>query len=180
MKKLFLIPALISFVTLSGCFKKNTTSPINTPNLITNSSFESNGQSSFTGWQGDTSTYSFVNDTFSNSGYWCLQLVPCWLPCEGAAETYVTGLTGTHNYYFSCYTKCYGWTGKVMLRKLSNGVLTDLGSFSFSNKTWEPKSFWLYNLSLSSTDKLIVHLSAGGAETFSGRVLFDKVSLQKQ
>ena len=181
MKKIFLISCLLSFVLLSGCIKKKSATPVNSANLISNSSFESNGQASFIDWTGDTSTYTFVNDTPSNAGFWSLQLSPCWLPCEGFAETYVTNLTSIHNYYFSCYTKCFNWTGKVVLKKLSlNGTLTDLGSISFSNSSWGFKSFWIYNLSMTSTDKLIVHLTAGGTEVYFGRVLFDKISLQQQ
>ena len=181
MRNIFFAIATISILAFSGCMKNKAINKVTGPNLIANSSFEYNGQISFTDWTGsDTSVYRFVNDVPVGGGYWSLQLSPCWMPCEGYAEASVTGLTGTHNYVFNCYTKAYSWTGKITISKQTATGITNLQTISFSNQAWGLQNINLYNITLSSTDKLIVHLSAGSTEVSNGRVLFDKIVLQQQ
>lgn len=181
MRNIFFTVSIATMFFFSGCMKSKMSNVVTGDNLITNSSFESSGKVNLLGWTAsDTSVYGFVNDVPTGGGYWSLQLSPCWLPCEGYAEYEVTGLKGTHDYVFSCYTKAFNWTGKITIKKQSSAGIVDLSTISFSNSYWTPRQINLYNIALLSTDKLIVHLSAGSTEVSAGRVLFDKVMLQQR
>ena len=181
MKTLFTTIGLLTIFAATSCRKDNAIVPSGAnENLITDSSFESNGQPSFQGWTGQSKTYSFVNDVPTGGGQWSLQLEPCWFPCEGYAETFVTGFNGNYTFKLICDTKAINWTGQIILRKQNqSGTTIDLTKISFNNPAWTTVSLTT-NVSLQTTDKLVVHLSAGGTEVANGQVLFDKINLQKQ
>lgn len=179
MKTLLAGICLLALFALTNCKKdhadviKETNS-----NLITNSGFESNGDSTFQGWTGKD--YALVNDVPANDGLWALQLVPGWIPEEGFAETSVTGFNGNYSFILNCETKVINWTGQIVLRKIEQGGFsTDLATTSFNNSTWTSLSLTT-NVSLQPTDKLVVHLSAGVTEVVTGQVLFDNISLEIQ
>ena len=171
---------LISFILLSilfGC-NKDENFQQESLNLINNSSFEVNGQSSFLGWTG--SNYSFVNDVPLNGGQWALQIEPEWAPSKGYSETFITGFSGNNTFKLSCNTKTINWEGQIILSlKSLNGSTTELTNVTFNNQIWATKEL-ITTVSLQQSDKLIVRLSAGSTEVVNGKVLFDNIKLQKQ
>ncbi len=178
MKKLLTAIIFLTVLSLASCKKEVAITQNRNSNLIQNSSFENNGQQSFQDWTG--SGYSLVNDVPTNGGQWALQLEPEWFPGEGYAETFITGYVGYNTFILNCDTKTINWTGHIKLRKKDiNGTVTDLQNITFNNSSWNTISITTSVL-LQQTDEFIVHLSAGGTEVATGKVLFDNVNLQLQ
>jgi len=166
---------LISFLSvfaLSGCKKDKT---ISEGNLITNSTFESNGQPDFQGWTG---MKSFSNDVPADGGKWSLKLEPVWYPGEGFAETFITGFSGNYTFQLNCEVKSIrNGTGAIILRvKGENGTITDVAKTTFNDSTWK-KVTLTAAVQLQPTDQLIVHLTAGSTEVATWFLLFDNVKL---
>ena len=171
MKNLLLFFMLLLFV---NCSHDNEADAVH--NLILNPSFENSNGFDLQDWE---SPYVDSNtDTPNNGGNYSLQLVPGWLPDEGYAETSVTNLQGNLSFHFSSDVKVIGtWTGKiVILKEDANGTRTEITNVTFDNTNWDTISF-NFNASLSRSDLLIVHLSAGSTELSAEKVLFDNVSL---
>ena len=165
---------MLTIFAITACRKDNAIPQ----NLISNSSFENNGNPSFQGWTGNL--YAFVNNVPANGGQWSLQLAPGWVPDEGFAETFVTGLSGNYIFKLTCDAKTIYWSGGVILRlQNQNGITTDLSKTTFNNTTWSTITLTT-NATLQPTDKLIIHLTAGMTEIPMGKVLFDKVRLEIQ
>lgn len=165
-------------VLYSGCERNCMNENDDNENLIKNSSFETNGQSSFDGWKGIE--YAFVEDVPSDGGKWALQVSPGWIPEEGFAETAITDLSGLQTFEFSCETKAINWTGHItMLKKKGDGSTYELAKITFDNAEWKPLSL-TFNSTFEKTDLLIIHLSAGVTEVAYGRVLFDNITLKAE
>lgn len=174
MKKHYLIFALLASQFIISCTKNDGNH--GSANLITNPSFETNGDTSFMGWTG--SSYSFRDNTPPGGGKWALQLVPEWYGGEGYAEYTITGIKGNFNFNLSCYAKVINWHGSISLRvKKQNGAVINLGETTFSNPDWNVITL-IKSTSLEPSDKLLVHLSAGATEIVTGAVLFDNIFLQ--
>ena len=174
--KVFLLLAALS--AFSTC-KKEETNP--TPeNLISNSSFENDGESSAEGWEG---YFAFTDDTPQNGGNWALQLEPGWLPAEGYATTSVSGLSGNLSFTLKCDAKLIGsdagQRGVYLRLKKADDTLFTLASISVENTEWENLTLSTGTVEMEETDELIVHLSAGSTEVAGWKVLFDNVVLEK-
>lgn len=172
MKLLLTTISILALFSLSAC-KKDTTG--NDSNLISNPGFEKNGAPDFSCWTG---TEAFSKDVPPGGGKWSLQLVPQWYPSEGYAETYVAGLSGYYTFQFSCETKAENGTGRIIIRKQDQqGTIKDLSNITFNNSTWAIAAITI-KLQLNSTDRFIVHLSAGSTELSMSKLLFDNVELK--
>ena len=149
-----LLTAITLLILFTGMSCKKDKAVLSEGNLITNSSFEANGQPSFQAWIG--SSYSFVYDVPVNGGQWSLQLVPEWIPGEGFAETFITGFSGNYTFKLTCDTKTINnRTGQIILRLQNlNGTTTDLTKITFNNSTWRIVVLTT-NVSLRQSDKLI-------------------------
>lgn len=177
MKTLASVFLVIALIGITACHRDAAIPPLG--NLVKNYSFERNGKSSFDGWVG--SGYTFVSDVPSDGGQWALQLVPEWFPAEGYAETYITGLSGSHIFKLSCDTKVTNsWTGSLSLRIKSQSGTNDIASTTFTNANWTIQVLNTNSIMLQPTDTLVVHLSSGSTEVASGQVLFDNVYLQEE
>ncbi len=161
-------------------------------NLISNPSFEFNGQPSLTGWTiNDTIWAKTVPGAPAGEGSWSLWLAPEFGPMPGGeAETIVTGESGNSVYQLSFWERNFG--------ALFSGILT-ISQFRgndiiFSTNISANASFWTLfsksiKLSLLQTDtlKIILRsvspiLKAGNfskLDTVSTGVMFDGISLIK-
>ena len=94
-----------------NCCKKKESGPENntinpTPvNLISNSSFEINGQHSLTGWILNADSYSFSYEAPPGGGFWSLALPTGGMPFPNTIETMIPAPIGINNYKFSVYGK---------------------------------------------------------------------------
>jgi hypothetical protein len=172
-----LVFTFLSLMLFSGCEKDGIKVPEG--NLIFNSSFEFNNIPAFDGWTG--SGYSFIEDAPDDGGRWALQLEPGWFPGEGYAETYFMGYEGEYSFDFTCEAKSLeGWVVEVsIVVQEENGMPQILKKTNFNFSDWSGINLTLSVL-LKKTDKLIIHLSAGSTEIATGKVLFDKISLERK
>jgi hypothetical protein len=158
----------------------------NAGNLIANSSFETaTHQPDYNGWMGTDHLIDslgnqyipLVQDAPNGGGLWCVQLEPLWMPTEGYTEISVTGQAGTYIYKVTAWMKTLNWHGSVSLEQWRNGQLIDDKKISDTSSVWKQISL-LDTLTISSTDILKIHLSAGSTEIVSGKVRFDNVRLE--
>jgi hypothetical protein len=179
---------LTIFLLLNGC-KKNetineeTSKPKNPINLITNSSFELNGQQSLVGWTVHSERFDFTNNTPPGGGNWALEIPLGWFPFYNSVETIVPAPTGSNIYKFSIY-------GKV--RKITNlplgyadfyvkhaDTLVLCNSLHITDTTWS-SYFKIDTLTTFLGDSLFVKIYTSLTEVSSdGPVIFDLCKLEK-
>jgi hypothetical protein len=132
-------------------------------NLITNSSFEINGQKSLSGWIIYCDNPSFVNDVPPGGGNWALELPTGWIPFSNWVETTVLSPVGSHEYQFSIYGKKNGHTGNAQL------YLKRADSLIFCNRLTVIDTVWTYysasdTLTTYTGDSLYVRILMTGTE----------------
>lgn len=161
-------------------------------NLISNPSFEFNGQPSLTGWTiNDTIWAKTVPGAPAGEGSWSLWLAPEFGPMPGGeAETIVTGESGNFVYQLSFWERNFGalFSGIITINQFRENDII------FSTNISANASFWTLfsksiKLSLLQTDtlKIILRsvspiLKAGNfskLDTVSTGVMFDGISLIK-
>ncbi|MEP7264870.1 MAG: hypothetical protein ABI772_10245 [Bacteroidota bacterium] len=152
------------------------------PNLINNSGFEINGIASFSNWNytsGPIGIDTFSTDVPATGGMYSLRLEPLWLPGEGAVETYITGLTGSHQYQLNFKSKCINIINQQATASvyIKANFVAGIQSLGFGNAQWSSYTITTSLLSLTPTDTLVVKLSAGSTEVANWQVLFDNVEL---
>jgi hypothetical protein len=186
MKTLLLIPAILCMI--SSCEKEKKIQVL-TPqdptvliNLISNSEFEQNGQPSFAGWNysyGPCCADTFSADVHPGGGNNSLKLEPMWFPAEGAVETYITGLTGNHQYQLNFYAKCIDVVNPVsnVSIYMKGFSITSVQSLNFINTQWTPYSLTTGQMQLQPSDTMVIKLSADRTEVVTWQVLFDNVEL---
>lgn len=157
---------------------------LSTPNLISNSSFELNGQASLSNWHymnGPCCLDSFSTDVPFGGGMYSLKLEPMWLPAEGAVEYYVTGLTCTSAFQLKFRAKYSGVPNYQAYASIymKTSPLPILSIVYLTNPSWTIYTLNTISYSMLPSDTLVVKLSAGSTEVANWQVLFDKVSLEK-
>ena len=146
-------------------------------NLIANPSFEVNGQPTLQFWTADTFLTAFVQDTPPGGGSWSLMLGPGWIPAEGYARTYVSGLSGRRILELTVWIKSLNsWPGSASLGQWSKGGWVTSKRVYCDSTNWTQISID-DTLSLLPTDTVAIHLSAGATEVAYGEDLFDLVRL---
>lgn len=172
--------SILILVPLSSCDQGSTApNQLSGNNLIQNPTFEAHGQPSLQSWTSDTALAKIVQDAPPGDGMWSLQLLPGWTPQEGFAQTYVGGQSGVGVYKLTVWMKCInGWRGSLSLGIWSQNAWVSRKSVSSDSSQWSIVSL-MDTMSLSATDSIAVHLSAGATELSGGRVLFDDVSLER-
>ncbi len=169
---------LLITLFIAACKKEDTIQPGD--NLITNASFEDNGNFSLDGWVDNNS--SSDTDVPGGGGNFSLKIAPATSPAEGYANFEINDLQGTKSFKLSAWVKSFGdWPGSVALRKVdSDGIVTILATQASSTNTWEEKIIEI-TTTLSTGDKLLVHLSAGSTEagTPDQYALFDLIELKE-
>ena len=176
--KLPLILLLIVIVTQS-CKKSNNTDgtitgPTESGNLISNSSFESNGIASFQGWWvSDTSVVRFSNDVPQNGGNWSILIETIWGP-PARVQTTVALEQGTFAYRLSTWAKKVVIGGKVSL------IFKDTirKSLEISNTGWTE-----YNITDTLTavagDSIVIELAGGFSQLLTGMTYFDNCQFER-
>jgi hypothetical protein len=163
-------------------------------NLITNSSFESNGQLNCDSWYDacgrelayqcdtipDTNCMGwFVQDAPPGGGNWSIELEPGWIPAEGFAETYVTGISGTSIIQLKVWMKAVGGFnggGYMCLYLKGQPFWFATSCKADTASTW--KQFTVTDtFTLLTTDTVVVHLSAGATEVAAWKIRFDLAEL---
>ncbi len=173
--------AFLVFATiiLFGCNKENPVQPGD--NLITNGSFEDNGNFSLDGWTNNNTSSS--TDVPGGGGSFSLKIDPASSPAEGYAEFAVEDLSGTKSFELTAFIKSFGdWPGSVTLKKVADdGTITILATDASSENSWLQKTLSI-TTSFSTGDKLMVHISSGSTEapTPDHYALFDLLVLKEQ
>ena len=178
MKSIITILCIV-FILTNGCKKEDTIQPGD--NLITNGSFEDNGNFSLDGWTNNSTESN--TDVPGGGGSFSLKISPAISPAEGYADFEITDLTGTKNFELTAFIKSFGdWPGSVTLKKIADdGTITILATAASSENNWIQKTLDI-STSFISGDKLVVHISSGSTEavTTDHYALFDLVVLKEQ
>lgn len=186
MKNILAAFIIFSFFSCEDELRNNNDIPepivVTPPNLITNSGFELNGQSSFSNWNytsGPIGIDTFSTDVPASGGTYSLKLEPLWVPGEGAVVTYLTGLTGNHTYQLNFCSKCVNVASQQGSASvyINASFVTSVQSLSFTNNQWTSYTLNTSLLNLIASDTLVVKLSAGSTEVANWQILFDNVEL---
>ena len=183
----YLFAAIIIFCTV--CKKDKSLSQ--TVNLITNPSFEYNGQPTGNTWfyqfgalKNDTLAVEFTNDVPPEGGNWSLKLNIGstqgnyhWF---GFANTYISGINGTHIYNLKAWMKpSLNWHGSINIGKLSNKKFTKTKEVSTSSENWAIYSV-TDTITTSINDSIVINLYTGTQPVgWRHYVLFDLIELTK-
>jgi hypothetical protein len=156
-------------ILISSCSKTETpgndqNKPQQTPdttNLITNSSFEINGEPSLAGWELLCSDIKYT-DASPGGGKWAICMPQGWLPANNYIMTTVSAPIGTNEYKLSYYGKVRGGLNLYIKKQ---------DSLIFCNRiyTQDQDTIWRYYSVLDTLktlpgDSLVVKVIAGSAE----------------
>jgi hypothetical protein len=178
----FTLLALVVIIIISSCKKSgldNGSDLTGQVNLITNPSFEINGQKTLIGWY-PSMTIFFVNDVPTGGGNWAI-----WMGggnFTGNIFTAVPAQSGTHEYYLSIYGKeskqeeGNGFSRVQLILKHANDLFF-LKYLSIKDTTWTLYSLQ-DTLTASTNDTLIVKIINYPME-YSYHSLFDLCTLKK-
>ena len=188
-KLYFLI--LIFCVGITSCSKEkdnlqltdNSANLLSLPNLIQNSEFEINGQSSFQYWNytyGPCCLDTFSADVPTGGGGYSLHLEPMWVPATGSVETYITGLNSNNIFRLKFNGKMINSlsaeaSASIYLKSVL-GTST-IWTLNFNNTQWTQYILLTNPIQLVSSDTLVVKLSAGSTEVATWSTLFDNIEL---
>jgi hypothetical protein len=152
--------------------------PPNTGNLLSNGTFERNGQPTLRGWQvANPALTSLVFEPAPGDGSWALKLDADWLPPSGFVRAAVGGVQNGETLRLSARMRAVGMPGGGMMY-LTSGTWSSERAWS-SDPEWNRVSLTT-TASTSAGDSLWVVLSALGAEiTVGGAGLFDDVVLER-
>ncbi|GBD87187.1 hypothetical protein BMS3Abin03_01114 [bacterium BMS3Abin03] len=162
-----------------GC-DDSVTNTIDESNLIVNSSFEKNGNSTLFGWkEGLNANVNFTNDTPPGGGNWAVTI-----ESEGPFPRTFDQLTtkvkispGTFKYQLSIWAKYYiihGWADLYLI-KPDTTILTT--SFQINDTTWENYTS-IVTVTSEEGDSLRLNLTGGASELIAGRTYFDLCTLK--
>ncbi|HZV44062.1 MAG TPA: T9SS type A sorting domain-containing protein [Saprospiraceae bacterium] len=179
-------PFTILFFIFSFCFGFG-------QNLVSNSSFESNGQLNCASWYdgchqeltylcdtllpGNPCDIAFYKDTPPEGGVWSLGATGIGNGVPATANAYVTGQSGTNLYQLNLWMKDPEQAfGGAHIGTLSNGKYTESKTVPAESEVWAFYSV-LDTLKLQSTDSIQISLSAFAGGPAFGNIYFDKVEL---
>jgi len=160
-------------------------------NLITNSTFESNGQLNCASWYdachqeltylcdtllpGNPCDIAFYKDTPPTGGVWSLGATGIGNGFPATASTYIAGQNGTHHYLLNVWMKddgqAFGGTN-IAIRSKGNSVIQK--TIPADSPNW---AFYSVKdtLTLLPTDSIQITLSAFAAGPSFGNIYFDQV-----
>ena len=151
-------------------------------NLISNSSFESDGKQSLATWYvNDSSTVTFSKDTPSQGGNWSLELRPGWIPSEGYVRTILPIGTGSQALQLTLWARIVGqeMIGTFGLGTIRNGEFISSRVGNVNSYGWTQYTM-IDTIAVRVGDSLAVKLSAGLAELARpSSVLFDLIRVEK-
>lgn len=175
---LYLMLALLAFT--SQC--EEPTNGINSENLITNPSFEMDGQPSIDDWNYlvivGHEYYDFVKDTPPSGGGWSVQVRSGRALEPGFVETMLSGINDEGIFELSAWMKSdreiFG--GSILLTQTRDGNVIHSKCLYLAPTEWARVSF-RDTLDIDSSDTLHIKLFADPADL--PMLLFDLVSLKK-
>jgi hypothetical protein len=158
-------------------------------NLISNPSFEENGEPSCEGWYDgcggkllcDTTNAGcgtfIIPNTESDSifGRWSLRVYGS-IPESGIGITYITGQTGTNVYQLKFWMNTETFIGEVYIGPMKNGQFTDYNYLVDFGQPWTQYTL-LDTITTTATDTIGVWLSAGLGDFCICEVSYDQIEL---
>ncbi|TDJ53172.1 MAG: hypothetical protein E2O46_06185 [Ignavibacteria bacterium] len=153
--------------------------PGNENNLITNPSFEENGNASLNGWiiAGDTINQ-FTTDIPPNGGNWAITINSVWIsPLTNGIYTTVKLSTGIHIYRFSVWAKYQEVTGSTNMLIIKPDTTIVLRSIQITDTLWKEYSV-IDTIAADVSDSLRIILSGGGSQILFGKSYFDLCTLE--
>ena len=147
--------------------------------VLTNGSFESDGEPSLAGWQpGNPNLASVVSPGAPGGGDWALQLVADWIPTLGFVRQRIEGLQDGDIVELRADVKAVGQEGggSILLLVGDSPWSARAKWAASSSETWTTLSV-LDTLELAPGDSVWVQLSSFGTEIMPRVGLFDSASL---
>ena len=166
MKTALSICFAFTICVLIGCKGETTTEPIQTQNLIQNSSFESNGGPSIAGWiHADSSRWTIFPDAPNGGGRYSIVLYPAgrYTFSYNSVITKVAIFSGNHRYNLSCWAKRTSQRAGSIHLFVGSGDLDEMTAVQTIAVT---ESLWTYYsremmISSSSNDTVSIALFGG-------------------
>ena len=191
---LWLLPRL-PFMLMSLAFALQCEEPsdIEPDNLITNPSFEIDGQPNIDGWntlfnKDHFIDWGFWEDTPPGGGQWSVQILPGGRSqYEGFVEMMLSGINDQGVFELSAWTKTdtESWShpisltpSTIILNHIRNGKVIHSKSLSNAPNDWTRISF-IDTLTINPSDTLHIRLYAGVTEVSLPIIIFDLVSFMK-
>jgi len=180
MKNRILFPLFILIISVPliyKCDEDSITSPGNDKNLITNPSFEENGDSSLAGWLDNMpSLVHFTADTPPNGGNWAITIDVLWGSGNDVIST-VKIPEGTHIYKFSFWSKYSDNPGYAEILLVAQDSVYQINRINVDSGTWKNYSI-SDTITSNSNDSLKVKLSGGFSSIAPGKTYFDLCTLE--
>jgi hypothetical protein len=171
---LSLIIFILSALFFYQCNEDSITSPEIGENLITNPSFEENGNASLAGWiiAGDTLNQ-FTNEVPSGGGNWAVTINSVWIsPLVNGIYTTVKLSPGTHIYRFTVFAKYQKVKGNSNLLIVNRDTTIIRRSIQIVDTLWKQYSL-IDTITAGGSDSLRVVLSGGSSQLLLGKTFFD-------
>jgi hypothetical protein len=178
---MLLLTIIFVGVLFNSCKKSGDTiaDPLPDPNMITNSSFESNGNPSLQDWDVfRTQFVESVQDVPPGGGSWSVAIrdVNDWSAV--AIHAKAAAPIGTHIYQFSFWSKCVvNITGEVAFLLHREDTLSYRKYLVIDKTTWTSYTL-LDTLTTTTGDSLEIWLSGGYLGTGSGKTFYDLCRLE--
>jgi hypothetical protein len=156
-------------ILISSCSKTESTDdnnpiipPPDTTNLITNSSFEINGEKSLVGWEIFCPIIEFISYVPPRGGKWALSMSPGWVPSYYYIMTTVPASIGTNEYRLSYYVMAHGMI-ELYLKKQDSLIFCKRIYSESQDTLWRYYSV-LDTLTTKLGDSLTVKVVSGSGE----------------
>ena len=185
MKQKIVIVSLLIGLTLqfSSCKKSDDTisgPPPTYPNLLMNSSFESNDSASWQGWSrtiDDTALINLLTDTPTGGGRFSVKIETVWGPKLFISQV-IAVPAGTHFYKLSSWAKVVDAGGNYSLAFKHLDTLTVRKSVTITDPAWALYSV-LDTLTSVAGDSIVVTLFGGFSQLSAGQTFYDVCKLEK-
>jgi hypothetical protein len=177
---------VLLILAIGGCSDSSTNPRLDGENLLTNGSFEIEGQPSLAGWSNFDSTIAGIaSEAAPGGGDYSLEIGTSWLPPTGIVWTYVPDAHDGDILSLSAMARVLGGENLPAVLAISVGgqpgwIGWNNGkSTSFSNSEWTQVSL-LDTLSLTPSDSVWVVLVGPGCEVcWGGTAYFDLVRVER-
>lgn len=172
----------ISFFVLLLMFQSCSDNSVNQPapaeNLISNWSFEKNGQPIIEGWVlNPNGKYSFSNTAPEGGGMYSIQLDCNWgIPNE--IRTSVPAYWGNTKYEFSLLSRKEDFGGYFSINIKRSDSLITLNKINIDSDSWRIYSVF-DSIQTKKNDSLVIILAGGFSQVLTGKTYFDLVRLEK-
>ncbi|MBX2991157.1 MAG: carbohydrate binding domain-containing protein [Bacteroidetes bacterium] len=149
-------------------------------NLVSNPSFESNGQPSSSGWLGfGNPMATFSIDVPQGGGSYSASIPSTWPAGLVRLQTGIPAIEGTHIYRFGVWAKYAGpVSGEIHFSVLRAGAITLRKTITITDTVWSEYST-LDTVASVPGDTLLLRLFGGGDPVSVGDSYFDLCTLER-